>query len=64
MSSAERLRLQTLWSQQMLLSIQQTREDEYKRLRGQYLAALDVNNEVNTAVSQNIHVSRDTYVDV
>ena len=48
----------------MLLSIQQTREEEYKQLRGQYLAALDVNNEVNTAVSQNKHVSRDTYVDV
>ena len=64
MSSAERLRLQTLWSQRMLLSIQQTREEEYKQLRGQYLAALDVNNEVNTAVSQNKHVSRDTYVDV
>ena len=59
MSSAERLRLQDLWSQRMALTLQQTREDEYRRLREQYIAAVEVNNEGRAAVRPNRYVSHE-----
>ncbi|KAI0812709.1 P-loop containing nucleoside triphosphate hydrolase protein [Irpex lacteus] len=49
MSSPERRRLHEVWSQKIIANLQQTREDEYQRLRERYMAAIDVNNEGKAA---------------
>ncbi|KAI0088042.1 P-loop containing nucleoside triphosphate hydrolase protein [Irpex rosettiformis] len=49
MSSAERLRLQTLWSERMVVSLQQSREDEYRKLREQLMTAVEVSKEGKAA---------------